>query len=173
VQGLSFVVSSNHKSIMQVKTIRAMEVLCFETETTLEKMQQYIRIMARRLYSEASKLDLEITGPIYWLYDGADGKPDTIFKLTIALPVTTSDRKITGSEFRIQTLDTFFCLAEQHLGNWMDLGKTYCNLMMAVNEKNLQVSGLVREIYLNMDFHNPEANITEVQMGLLHKDLMA
>jgi effector-binding domain-containing protein len=155
---------------MQSKSIHAMEVLCFETETTLAKIQQYVRVVARRLYAEASKHDLEITGPVYWLYDGADGKPDTIFKLTIALPVTPPDQEITDSAFPIKTLDPFYCLSEQHIGNWMDLGKTYCNLMTAVAEQNLQFSGLAREIYLNMDFQNPDANITEVQLGLLGKD---
>jgi effector-binding domain-containing protein len=154
---------------MQIKSIHAMEVLCFETETTLEKLQRYVRVVARRLYSEASKLDLEITGPVYWIYDGADGKPDTAFKLSIALPVTPTDREITDSELCIKTLDTFYCLSVHHIGNWMELGKTYCDLMTTVAEKNLQVNGLIREIYLNMDFQNPDANITEVQIGLLKK----
>ena len=69
---------------MQIRTIQPMQVFCFETETSLRDISQYIRVVARQLYADAIKHELEITGPVYWIYNGADGQPDTKFKLTIA-----------------------------------------------------------------------------------------
>jgi len=144
-----------------------MTVFCFETETTMETMMQYVRVVARQLYQDAITHDLEITGPVYWIYQGADGQPDTKFALTVAIPVTNSSAQSSGSQFNIAKLDTFQCLSEQHLGDWAKLGNTYGALMGEIQSKNLQMSGLTREIYLNMDFENPEANITEVQIGVV------
>ena len=144
-----------------------MTVFCFETETTMETMLQYVRVVARELYQEAIAHDLEIAGPVYWIYRGADGQPDTKFNLTVAIPVTNSSTQSIGSRFKIAKLDTFKCLTEQHLGDWGKLGNTYGALMGEIQSKNLQMNGLTREIYLNMDFENPEGNITEVQIGLL------
>lgn len=144
-----------------------MTVFCLETETTLQTLLQYVRVVARRLYHDAIKHDLEITGPVYWIYEGADGNPDTKFWLTIAIPVTSDSSQPNDSEFKIKKFDTFKCLTDQLLGDWGKLGNTYGALMEEIQSKNLHMSGLNREIYLNMDFENPEANITEVQIGLV------
>ena len=152
---------------MQIKTIQPMHVLCFETETTMQSLLQYVRVVAQRLYADAAKNSMEITGPVYWLYQGADGQPDTPFSLTIAIPVTPVPSIPSDSEFRLKELDSFHCLTAQHLGNWGSLGETYGALISEIQSQNLQMNGLTREIYLNMDFGNPERNITEVQIGII------
>ncbi len=151
---------------MQIKTIQPMHVICFETETTMQTLLKYVRVVAQKLYADTAKNNLEVTGPVYWVYQGADGQPDTPFLLTIALPVTAGGSLSEGSEFKLKTLGTFLCLTQQHTGDWGKLGETYGSLMTEIQAKNLQMSGLIREIYLNMDFENPDRNITEVQIGL-------
>jgi effector-binding domain-containing protein len=151
---------------MQIKTIQPIQVLCFETEATMQSLLQFVRVVARRLYMQAYEHDLEITGPVYWIYDGADGQPDTPFQLTIALPVFAPDIALEGSQFKVKTLGSFHCLTAQHLGDWTRLGETYGRLFGEIQQKGLRPSGITREIYLNMDFGNPEGNITEVQIGL-------
>ncbi|TDE10025.1 GyrI-like domain-containing protein [Dyadobacter psychrotolerans] len=152
---------------MQIRTIQPMQIFCFETETTLKDISQYIRVIARQLYSEAVKNELEITGPVYWIYDGADGQPDTKFRLTIALPISQNKTLITNSDFKIKTLDAFRCMSHRHEGCWKSLGEAYGLLIFEIQVKDPEMSGQNREIYLNMDFENPDANITEVQIGLL------
>jgi effector-binding domain-containing protein len=152
---------------MQLKTIQPMHVFCFETETTMQKMMQYVRVVARRLYTESIKNDLEVTGPVYWIYEGADGNPETTFALTIAIPVSSPESSPVHPEFKVKNLEKFHCLSKQHLGNWAELGKTYGELIGEIQSRNFKMSGLTREIYLNMDFETLEGNITEVQIGLL------
>lgn len=150
---------------MQVKTIQPMHVLYFETETTLAAILQYVRLIARRLYREAVAHDLEITGPVYWIYEGADGNADTVFKLTIALPINPAPAS--DSEFKQKFLEPFQCISQELQGDWSGLGNVYSEIYMKLGEGNHAPSGQNREIYINMDFQNPAANITEVQVGII------
>jgi effector-binding domain-containing protein len=152
---------------MQIRTIQPVHVLCFETTTTLKEISSYVRLVAKKLYSDAFRNDLEITGPVYWIYNGADGQPDTAFSLTIALPVCPARQTVTDSGFKLKQLDSFRCVSMTHYGSWENLGETYSQLIFEIQVKDPEMSGQNREIYLNMDFENPAANITEVQIGLL------
>lgn len=151
---------------MQTKTIQPIHVLYFETRTSFQKIFQYVRVEARKLYQDAIRNGLEITGPIYWVYEGADGRPDTVFTLTIALPVTPPSHPI-DSAYQLKQLETFECISETLYGNWDGLINTYGALFGEVMSQKFVMSGQSREIYLNMDFENPDRNITEVQVGIL------
>lgn len=151
---------------MQMKTIEPMQVLCFETQTTMQTMLRYVRVVAHKLHLEAAKNNIEATGPVYWIYKGADGKPDTVFTLTIAVPVAGKADLPENSEFKFKTLEKFDCISEQHLGDWGNLGETYGKLFSKIQSEHLQINGTTREIYLNMDFENLDGNITEVQIGI-------
>jgi effector-binding domain-containing protein len=151
---------------MKIKKVHPMQVLCFETQTTLKEIFQYIRVVAHKMYQVAVQNELEITGPVYWVYEGMDGNPDTVFSLTIALPISFKDKELDTSDFKLKQLETFNCATEQHLGDWNKLGETYGSLIPAILSDGRTMSGQNREIYLNMDFENPEANITEVQIGI-------
>ena len=95
-----------------------------------------------------------------------DGNPETVFSLTIALPISFKDNYLENSDFKLKSLMPFQCVSEQHLGNWSKLGETYGSLIPTILSGGLTMSGENREIYLNMDFQNPEANITEIQIGI-------
>jgi effector-binding domain-containing protein len=152
---------------MEIKSIQPIHVLYFDTETSLREISEHVRTVARRLYQDAVKNDLEITGPVYWIYDGADGQPDTKFNLTIALPVTPVEAILPDSMFQVKYLEPFECITGQLYGSWDKLGGMYGNLISGLSADNLMMSGQNREIYLNMDFLHPERNITEVQIGIL------
>jgi hypothetical protein len=151
---------------MQTKTIQPIHVLCFETRTSYQEIFKYVRVEARKLYQDAIRNDLEITGPVYWVYQGADGRPDTVFTLTIALPVTPPAHTI-DSSYQLKQLEAFECISQELYGNWDGLINTYGSLFGEVMAQKLVMSGQSREIYLNMDFENPDRNITEVQIGIL------
>jgi effector-binding domain-containing protein len=151
---------------MQTKTIQPIHVLYFETETSFKDIMQYVRVVAHRLYREAYRKELEVTGPVYWIYVGADGNPETHFNLTIALPVSYSEADLADSEFKMKYLNTFNCVAGHLYGSWEGLGRMYGELANDLTAQKLIMSGENREIYLNMDFQNPENNITEVQIGV-------
>ncbi len=72
---------------MEVRKINPITVLAFTANVTLKDMQQFVRVKARELYADAVKSNLEIAGPVYWVYYGMDGNTETEFKLEIAIPV--------------------------------------------------------------------------------------
>lgn len=151
---------------MELKKIHPMQVLCFETQTKLSELGAYVRVVAHNMYQTAVQHGLEITGPVYWIYEGMDGNPETLFSLTIALPVTFKEKDLAGSDFKLKSLCAFQCVSGQHWGQWEKLGETYGSLIPKIRSEGLNLSGENREIYLNMDFQNPEANITEIQIGI-------
>lgn len=152
--------------IIELKKIHPMQVLCFETKTTLSEIGEYVRVVAHKMYQTAVRNDLEITGPVYWVYEGMDGNPETIFSLTIALPISFREKHLENSDFKLKSLRAFQCVSAQHLGDWNKLGETYGSLIPTIVSGGQNMSGENREIYLNMDFQNPQANITEIQIGI-------
>ena len=152
---------------MEFKKVHPMQVLCFETKTKLSEIGEYVRVVAYKMYQAAVKNNLEITGPVYWIYEGMDGNPETVFSLTIALPITFKEIDLQNSEFTLKSLRLFQCATTQHSGDWAKLGETYGSLIPKLLADGFNMSGENREIYLNMDFQNPEANITEIQIGII------
>ncbi|MES2731978.1 MAG: GyrI-like domain-containing protein [Bacteroidota bacterium] len=150
---------------MLTKEINPMTVLFFTTKTSLAGLNKHVRVVARQLYAEAVQADLEVAGPIYWIYYGADGKPDTEFTLEIALPIT----EVNGYAGQLQTkqLPAFRCVSALHTQPWDKLSDTYGQLIGELFAHGHAMSGICREIYIHMDFHTPENNVTEVQIGLV------
>ncbi len=148
---------------MEIEKIGTMNVYCFTVETSIAQLGQYVRTKAKELYYSAIEQQLEITGPIYWIYNGMDGNPETLFTLEICLPVAMY--KPVNSIFQCKELQPFECISQTLNGNWNNLPETYSQLFAELYKQGLQHNGVCREIYLNMDFNNFENNITKVQVG--------
>jgi effector-binding domain-containing protein len=149
---------------MLIKELNPLFVLYFTKKTTLNGLGPYVRTIARQLYREASRADLEVTGPIYWIYYGMDGQPDTEFTLEIALPVTEPDAY--AGEFLIKKLPFFRCVSGLHTGAWGNMSETYGQLIGELTARGCTMNGICREVYVQMDFSTPGNNVTEVQIGI-------
>lgn len=149
---------------MPINEINPMMVLYFSTQTTLRELNQYVRTVARQLYKEACRADLEVAGPVYFIYYGADGKPDTEFILEIALPITP----VAGyaGEFQTKQLPFFRCISTIHGGDWSKISETYGKLIGELLADGHTMNGVSRELYLHLDFQALENNITEIQVGI-------
>jgi effector-binding domain-containing protein len=149
---------------MTVKMHPAMNVLYSTFQTSLATIHDKVGVVARDLYEEAARQHLLVTGPVYWFYYGSDGKPETVFTLEIAIPVSGEPR--TTERFRFNKLPAFKCLSLMHEGSWADLGQTYSSLMQEIAARNLAMTGVCREVYINIDFTRDECNLTEVQVEI-------
>lgn len=147
---------------MEKKTVQKTTVLCISLNTTLKTMMTDTGNRPNELVEKALELQLGIDGPQIWVYDGADGKLNTPFELTIALPVTKTTRA-TG-EFRFAEFPEIDCISEIHNGPWAKLGETYQKLMPAFMKQGLNYTGISREVYHVCDFENPENCVTEIQI---------
>jgi effector-binding domain-containing protein len=149
---------------MEIKTCNPLKVLTYSTNTTFIEMIEFVGKKARELSLEALNSGMEITGPVYWIYDGADGNPNTKFKLDICLPVhSTSQYK---GNFELKQTSPFKCISAIHNGAWNEMGPLYNQMHETLQSKQHFPTGICREIYMNVDFDNPSFNITEIQVGI-------
>ena len=149
---------------MTPRHVPAIPVLFFTTRTSLKEIGQFVGTVALQLYAEATKQGLLPTGPLQWVYIGADGKPDTVFALEIALPVNGQPKQ--ESIFLYKELPPFECVAVLHQGAWDHLYETYDRVIDEIYSQGKKMTGFCREQYIYMDFNNPVNNITEVQIGV-------
>jgi effector-binding domain-containing protein len=149
---------------MNSKHVPPIPVIFFSTRTSLKELGQFTYSIAKKLYEEAAKQGLLPSGPLQWIYIGADGKADTVFALEIALPVHGQVKK--DSAFPHKQLPPFDCISTIHHGAWEHLFETYDHLIDDIHSKGRKMTGFCREQYLYMDLDNPANNITEVQIGI-------
>lgn len=149
---------------MQIKNQNSFTSLCYSEQTNIAGLFKLVRVKAFELYKDAAKNGVEVTGPVYWIYTGMDGRPDTVFNLDIILPVVRPANY--QGKFKIKTIEPIRCLFTLHLGAWEKLPETYGSLFTEIGKKNYVPTGICREMYLHMDFDNPANNITEVQVGI-------
>ncbi|HCZ36876.1 MAG TPA: hypothetical protein DHV26_13225 [Cytophagales bacterium] len=146
-----------------IKTIKPINFLFYRTEITVDKLNTLFWV-APELFREAVLNKLTITGPVHWHYISFTdlAKP---FTLEIALPVGEVLADYDG-RFHFKRTEEFKCLTATHEGNWLEIPMSYQKLMQVAGEQKLQPVGINRELYVNVDFNFPEANTTEIQMGI-------
>lgn len=149
---------------MEIKTHPPVTVLYSSHQTTLNTLHQYVGTVLKDLLAEAADQNALISGPVYWVYHGSDGKPDTEFTLEIALPVQGMS---TSGKFAVKQLPAFKALVHEHVGAWEDLPSVYGQLLKFIDDRKIAINDECREIYVNIDFQDPRNNITTVQMGVL------
>lgn len=147
-----------------LKEVKPINFLFFRTETTIAELSNFLSV-GQELFAEAFENNLRITGPVHWHYFGFLGDATKPFTLEIAVPVADMIGEYDG-KFHFKRTEPFHCVSIIHEGNWLDIPKSYGRLMDFTTRKNLTPIGVNREIYINADFVNPEANITEIQLGI-------
>ena len=147
-----------------IRTIKPINFLYFPTRTTLSELGGLVGHVQEKLYAEAVKEKLFISGPAYWNYFNFQDiqKP---FDLEISLPIAKLPLRYSG-KYQIKTSQLFRCLALQHEGSWGKFPEVYGFLMGYIHQQGLALTGESRELYSNIDFENPEANVTEIQIGI-------
>lgn len=149
---------------MVIRTIPSVQVLFYHTRTRLGRLNQFKESIARRLYAEAARQELLPAGPLVWVYNGADGKPGTLFTLEIALPVQ-GHPPVPGL-FSSKYLPDFVGASAIHRGAREHLFETYDRLMDELELNGKKRSGICREQYLLLDFNNEANNLIEVLVGI-------
>ncbi len=149
---------------MHVKTHPPVTVLYSRHQTTIPQLSQFVGVVVKDLYAEAVQHNALISGAPIWIYHGADGKPDTVFTLDIAIPI---QGHVESSRFAVKELPAFKALTTTHEGAWHTLTRTYQDIMQHIDSHKIPMIEECREVYLNIDFQQPEHNVTQVQMGVL------
>lgn len=148
---------------MEIKEINPILVYFRQVETTLNEINKYVGNMPALVAEEAVRKGYKIIGPQIWNYIGADGNPDTKFKIDICFPVES----VIGTDgTSTKVLDGFKAACMVLKGPWSELSSTYANLMEEMAKKGLKPSIACREVYHLCDFIEQKNCITEIQMGI-------
>ena len=148
----------------EIKEVEPVNFLYYRTETTMSELTKHSGV-SQKIINEAVKYDLPITGATHWHYFGLDGDFAKPFTLEVAVPVGKIIDNYKG-EFHFKRTEPFKCVRLTHEGSWQELSNSYSSIMKFIGENKLTPSSAVREIYVNSDFENPEANVTEIQFGI-------
>jgi effector-binding domain-containing protein len=149
---------------MLVREIKPVNFLFYRVETHVGELKNFVSV-GQKIFAEALKNNLFITGPIQWHYFGFMGDVQRSFTLEIALPVGNVIREYDGI-FHFKRTDLFRAVTSMHDGSWESIPASYEKLMHLIAGERLKATAVNREIYINIDFENPDANRTEIQVGI-------
>jgi effector-binding domain-containing protein len=149
---------------MKVVEVKPINFLFFRTETKVAELEKFLPV-AQELFREAVKYNLAITGPVHWHYFGFEGDANKTFTLEIALPVGETQEGYDG-KFHFKRTERFKCVSAVHEGSWLDMPHSYGRIMEFIKQNNFTPIARNRELYVNTDFKHPEANVTEIQIGI-------
>jgi effector-binding domain-containing protein len=152
------------QSAPTIREVKPINFLYFRTETTLNDLASFLPVSAE-LFREAVSHNLQITGPIHWHYFGFTGHPTQLFTLEVSLPVGDILPSYDGS-FHFKRTENFRCVIMRHEGPWSELPDSYAKAMKFITDQQFEIIPVTREIYVNADLKHPDANITEVQVGI-------
>ncbi|MCI0750990.1 MAG: GyrI-like domain-containing protein [Flammeovirgaceae bacterium] len=149
---------------MVIKEVKPINFLFFRTEAKVSELGNLLPV-SRKLFKEAVDKNLSITGPVHWHYFGFEGDENKPFTLEISLPVAEVLSDYDG-EFHFKRSEPFKCVSLFHEGSWNSLPASYGKLMSFIQTHHLHPVANNREIYVNADFVHPDANVTEIQVGI-------
>jgi effector-binding domain-containing protein len=149
---------------MHVKVHPPITVLYSQHQTSIQQLNQLVGTVMKDLHAEIVQNNAMISGSTLWIYHGMDGKPDTVFTLEIAVPI---QGKVSSSRFATKQLPAFKALTHTHEGPWSTMPEAYGDIMHHIDANKIPLTEESREVYLNIDFEQPENNVTQVQMGVI------
>lgn len=149
---------------MDIQHIQPISFLYFRTETTVQELASFLPV-GQELFREAVLHRLTITGPIHWHYTDFAGDITQPFTLEVALPIGSIPDDYDG-KFHLKRTQPFRCLTATHTGDWLAMPHTYGRMLQHLADNGLTPSARNREIYINVDFQHPDANLTLIQLGI-------
>ena len=148
---------------MEIKTQAPVKVMYTKVKTTLQDIQQYVGKTPMDIKTECDRLGLTTNKVQHWVYYGASMEPNKEFTLQICLEV---EGEAKSDKYQFQELPEFKCATTIHNGSWDNFAATYEKFIPTVMSKGHQLTNISREVYLTVDFENPENNVTEIQIGV-------
>jgi effector-binding domain-containing protein len=148
---------------MEIREIKPINFLFHRAVLKMSDLQKMIPV-SQALYVEAVRLKLTITGPIHWHYFGITTR-ESPFTLEVSLPVGEVLKDYDGV-YHFKRTENFKAVTHLHEGNFDDFEKTYEKVFGYIAQNKLVTNGICREVYINVDFANPAANIAEIQIGI-------
>jgi effector-binding domain-containing protein len=151
------------KQRMEIVDIKPINFLCHRATTTLKELAKFTAV-TQELFAEAVELGLPITGAVHWHYFGLTDMAAP-FTLEVSLPVGKIAEEYDG-KFHFKRTESYKAVISTHRGPWEKLPDSYNKMYTFIHQQHVIPDGSFREIYVNADFTDPDANVTEIQIGI-------
>lgn len=151
---------------MKKKEVQTKKALCFTTETTLNKIGEVAEIEVGKMMQEVEARHIVPSGPIEFVYHGATSDMDKPFELTFVIPV--AEEKEVSAPYVFKDLNALTCITHVYEGDLNKIGPVYEELYKELEWNKIQPTDEIREVYLKYEGMTSEANITEIQIGVVN-----
>src|SRR5262245_19635365 len=121
-----------------LKEIKPINFIFHRSEISVGEMSGLVSV-ARELWKEAVRTDLQITGPIQWHYFGFNGDARVKFILEVSLPVSEIISGYDG-KFHFKRTENYKCASLIHEGGWNGIVQSYERLMNYIRRKRLRTN---------------------------------
>ncbi|MBN1951044.1 MAG: GyrI-like domain-containing protein [Bacteroidales bacterium] len=148
---------------MEIKNLPNTYAYYRKIETNMQELAKFVGSVPSQLLEDASRKGYKIAGPQFWNYTGMDNNPDTIFQLEIAIPIVVAEDKVAE---HVASIPGFQCASLMVKGPWSNLAESYEQLIAEMAQQGMQPGLQCREVYHEVDFTNPENNVTEILMSI-------
>ena len=146
---------------METKVIDPKIFAFVELTTTHNRIHNDVEKVMPAFMEEAQQL--EISGPMEFVYFDATEDKDKEYQLRIAYPVK-EEKQLKGITF--ENGGIFQCLTHELKGAISGLGEAYHKVFDEIFAKQLKPSNQIREVYHQFTTMEADDNFTEIQIGL-------
>lgn len=138
-----------------------------EAKTTLATMGKFIEATNDAFEENEKAGKIHAEGPAVFIYDGADGNPDTEFTLKIGTEVSADQKPVDG--FKIADLPKYESVSSVYCGPMSSIKDAYGQLFGELMQQGFEPTGIGRETYLHWEGMDSENNITLISVEVKSK----
>ena len=121
---------------MEIKEVKQTKVFGKQIKTSLKTINEHVKVLPEEILNEINQKGFDIEGSQVWIYNGADGNPETEFDLLVGFPVAQDKMDI-----NIKALEDFKCATIIHKGCWSKFNETYDKIIGEVMQNGLAMTG--------------------------------
>jgi effector-binding domain-containing protein len=148
----------------QYRTDQPIHFIYRQTTTTLATMSDFIEDSNQAFEAKTKSGDCRPSGPMVFVYEGADGNPDTEFTLKIGVPIPADQKPIEG--FEIVDLPKFESVSSVYCGPMSGMKDAYGQLIGELFQMGYEPTSISRETYFHFEGMDSENDITLISVGV-------
>jgi len=148
---------------LEKKKVPSCVYLSAKKTLTIPEVSEFAALNVEKLYIEADKLNLKVTGPCEFVYINCTGEMDKAFDLKVVIPIEKKGDE--SPVFEYFESASYVCIAKEYKGTMDGIGKAWESLMNEAQANNIVLSpqNHCREIYKTWLGYENSDNITELQ----------
>jgi effector-binding domain-containing protein len=149
---------------MRVQDFKAEQYFYTSTETTLNQISAVAQEMIPKVMAAIKENNIEIAGPMIFVYHGVTQDRDKPFQLELGFAVAPGTKDV--GDFKSRELAAFHCASVIYSGPIAQVGLAYQGLFGELFGAGLQPNGETREMYLYWEAPDSPNNVEVIMAGV-------